>query len=112
MRERARRSASAILSVALLVGLVWGAAAGVDEYGANGTIPGVSFTGGDGSYTRAVKDGITLGIVPDFPWTYQDEKTKAAVGGSPLLDGHFLSKRLDVLAITYQPEKITRHEGH
>jgi ABC-type amino acid transport substrate-binding protein len=101
MHERARRSASAILSVALLVGLVWGAAAGVDEYGANGTIPGVSFTGGDGSYTRAVKDGITLGIVPDFPWTYQDEKTKEYKG----LDVDMLkeaTRRLGIKKITWE----------
>lgn len=54
--------------------------AGVDEYGASGTIPGVQFTGGDGSYERAVKDGITIAICSDFPFNYQDEKTKQPAG--------------------------------
>jgi len=101
MRERARRSASAILTVGLLLGLVWVAAAGVDEYGANGTILGVSFKGGDGSYDRAVKDGITLGIVPDFPWTYQDEKTKEYKG----LDVDMLkemTRRLGIKKVTWE----------
>jgi ABC-type amino acid transport substrate-binding protein len=39
-------------------------------------VPGVSFNGGDGSYKRAVADGITLGISNDPPYTYQDESTK------------------------------------
>ena len=80
MRERARGILVALLTITVVVGLVWVSRAGVDEYGAGGTIPGVSFTGGDGSYTRVVKDGIILGIVPDFPWTYQDEKTKEYKG--------------------------------
>ena len=80
MRERARGISIAILTITLLLGLVWMSRAGVDEYGESGTIPGVSFTGGDGSYTRVVKEGIILGIVPDFPWTYQDEKTKEYKG--------------------------------
>ncbi len=56
------------------------AAAAFNEYGANGTMPGVSFKGGDGSYARAVDDGLTLGICPDFPWTYQDNKTRQPAG--------------------------------
>ena len=72
MRDRARGIMVALLTITVFVGLVWVSRAGVDEYGSTGPILGVSFTGGDGSYTRAVKDGITLGIVPDFPWTYQD----------------------------------------
>src|SRR5690242_20079349 len=101
MRERARRSAIAILTVGLLLGLVWAATAGVDEYGANGTILGVSFKGGDGSYDRVVKDGIILGIVPDFPWTYQDEKTKEYKG----LDVDMLkeaTRRLGIKKITWE----------
>ena len=101
MRERARRSATAILTVGLLLGLVWAVTAGVDEYGTNGPILGVSFTGGDGSYNRAVKDGITLGIVPDFPWTYQDEKTKEYKG----LDVDMfreITKRLGIKKVTWE----------
>jgi polar amino acid transport system substrate-binding protein len=101
MHERARRSAIAILTIGLLLGLVWGAVAGVDEYGTNGPILGVSFRGGDGSYDRVVKDGITLGIVPDFPWTYQDEKTKEYKG----LDVDMfreITKRLGIKKVTWE----------
>ena len=52
----------------------------VDEYGTRGAIPGVTFTGGDGSYKRVVRDGIVLGISADFPWSYQDERTKEYKG--------------------------------
>ena len=61
MRERARGFLVAVLTVTVLLGVMCISRAGVDEYGATGPILGVSFTGGDGSYTRAVKDGITLG---------------------------------------------------
>jgi polar amino acid transport system substrate-binding protein len=101
MRERARRIATAILTVGLLLGVVWISTAGVDEYGTNGPILGVSFTGGDGSYNRAAKDGITLGIVPDFPWTYQDEKTKEYKG----LDVDMfreITKRLGIKKVTWE----------
>jgi ABC-type amino acid transport substrate-binding protein len=101
MREGARRISTAILTIGLLLGLAWISRAGVDEYGVNGTILGVSFTGGDGSYTRAVKEGITLGIVPDFPWTYQDEKTKEYAG----LDVDMfreIARRLGIKKITWE----------
>jgi ABC-type amino acid transport substrate-binding protein len=101
MRDRARGILVALLTITVVVGLVWVSRAGVDEYGAGGTIPGVSFTGGDGSYTRVVKEGIILGIVPDFPWTYQDEKTKEYKG----LDVDMLkemSRRLGIKKITWE----------
>ena len=80
MRNRARGVSVALLAIGVMLGLAWVSMAAVDEYGESGTILGVSFTGGDGSYTRVVKEGIILGIVPDFPWTYQDEKTKEYKG--------------------------------
>jgi len=101
MGERTRGILVAVLAVTVLFGTVWMSRAGVDEYGANGTILGVAFTGGDGSYTRAVKDGITLGIVPDFPWTYQDEKTKEYKG----LDVDMLkeaTRRVGIKKITWE----------
>jgi polar amino acid transport system substrate-binding protein len=101
MRDRARGILVALLTITVFVGLVWVSRAGVDEYGASGTIPGVSFTGGDGSYTRVVKEGIILGIVPDFPWTYQDEKTKEYKG----LDVDMLkemTRRLGIKKITWE----------
>ncbi|HLJ59195.1 MAG TPA: transporter substrate-binding domain-containing protein [bacterium] len=42
-----------------------------------GNILGInSFTGGDGSFKRVLREGITIGIANDYPFTYQDEKTK------------------------------------
>lgn len=42
-----------------------------------GGIGGIgSFTGGDGSFKRVLREGIVIGIANDFPFTYQDEKTK------------------------------------
>src|SRR5215471_5236428 len=35
-----------------------------------------SFTGGDGSFKRVLREGIVIGIADDYPFTYQDEKTK------------------------------------
>lgn len=52
--------------------------AGFGEYGAEGTIPGVSFEGGGGSYKQAVSSGMTLGITTDFPYTYQKKDKEAA----------------------------------
>ena len=101
MRDRARGILVALLTITVLVGLAWVSRAGVDEYGTTGPILGVSFTGGDGSYNRAVKDGITLGIVPDFPWTYQDEKTKEYAG----LDVDMfreITRRLGIKKVTWE----------
>src|SRR5262249_27984778 len=100
MRTYARWGAIALLIVGL-VGITRPSLAGVDEYGKNGTILGVSFTGGDGSYKKAVSQGIVLGIVPDFPWTYQDEKTKEYKG----LDVSILkeaTRRLGITKVSYQ----------
>jgi polar amino acid transport system substrate-binding protein len=101
MGRHGRGGVVALLVVGLLGGVTWPSLAGVDEYGQNGTIPGVSFTGGDGSYKRVVSEGIVLGIVPDFPWTYQDEKTKEYKG----LDVSILKeavRRLGIGKVSYQ----------
>ncbi len=101
MRRRRSGVAGALVIVGLIVGSAWLSVAGVDEYGTTGPILGVSFTGGDGSYKRAVSEGIVLGIVPDFPWTYQDEKTKEYKG----LDVSILkeaTRRLGMTKISYQ----------
>jgi polar amino acid transport system substrate-binding protein len=96
------RSASFVLAfvcIGVLVGL--SLAATVDEYGTNGTIPGISFTGGDGSYKKAVREGITLGVVPDPPWTYQDAQTRQYEG----LDVWIMKdamRRLGITKISYQ----------
>src|ERR1700730_5485649 len=72
-----------------------------DEYGSSGAIPGVDFTGGDGSYKRVVRDGIVLGIAPDKPWTYQDEKTHdyAGLDVSIFRD---VTRRLGITKVTWQ----------
>jgi ABC-type amino acid transport substrate-binding protein len=75
--------------------------AAVDEYGTKGIIPGISFTGGDGSYKRVVREGIILGISPDLPWSYQDTSTKQYKG----VDVDVLnevSRRLGITKVTYQ----------
>ena len=42
-----------------------------------GGIGGISsFTGGDGSFKRVLREGIVIGIADDYPFTYQDSKTK------------------------------------
>ncbi|HLW46943.1 MAG TPA: ABC transporter substrate-binding protein [bacterium] len=49
--------------------------------GGVGGIQGISsFTGGDGSFKRVLREGITIGIANDFPFTYQDAKTKEMDG--------------------------------
>jgi polar amino acid transport system substrate-binding protein len=99
-----RRTVGTLLVAGLfagLAGLAGLAAAGVDEYGQNGTILGVSFTGGDGSYKRVVSEGIVLGIVPDFPWTYQDEKTKEYKGLDVSIVKEAL-RRLGIGKVSYQ----------
>ncbi len=64
-------------------------------------IPGVSFTGGDGSYKRAVDGGINLIISPDPPYTFQDEKTKA-YGGLDLDIMKEVCKRLGIQKVDIQ----------
>jgi len=40
----------------------------------------MTFAGGDGSYTRAMKDGITFGLSNDPPYGYIDQKTQQPDG--------------------------------
>lgn len=101
MRRRTRRVRVPFLVVGFLVGVAAVGLAAVDEYGTTGAIPGVSFNGGDGSYKRVVREGIVLGIVPDFPWTYQDEKTKEYKG----LDVEIfkeITRRIGISKVSYQ----------
>ncbi len=43
---------------------------------AEGSLKALAFTGGDGSYARAVKDGIVLGIGIDPPYSFFDSNIK------------------------------------
>jgi ABC-type amino acid transport substrate-binding protein len=46
-----------------------------------GGVTGISsFTGGDGSFKRVLREGIVIGIADDYPFTYQDTKTKEMDG--------------------------------
>ncbi len=40
----------------------------------------MTFAGSDGSYTRAMKDGITFGLSNDPPYGYIDQKTQQPDG--------------------------------
>jgi polar amino acid transport system substrate-binding protein len=99
MRRHSYLLALALLVVGCVVGLSF--AATVDEYGTTGTIPGVSFTGGDGSYKRVVREGIVLGVVPDFPWTGQDPKTKEYTGLDVSVFKE-VTRRVGISKVSYQ----------
>ena len=91
----------ALLVVGLVMVFSLSGLAAADEYGAQGTIPGVTFTGGDGSYKRVVREGILLGISADFPWTYLDQKTKQYDGVDVSIFKE-VTRRLGITKVTYQ----------
>ncbi|HEV3428629.1 MAG TPA: ABC transporter substrate-binding protein [Paraburkholderia sp.] len=66
----------------------------------NGGITGVSFQGGDGSYARAVHDGVTLAIAADPPSTYLDDKTHAFDGADVRIFKE-ITKRLGITKVTW-----------
>jgi len=101
MGRHVRLLSLTLLVLVLVVIFALSSFAAADEYGAQGTIPGVTFTGGDGSYKRVVREGIVLGISPDFPWSFLDEKTKDYNG----LDVTILrevTRRLGISKVSYQ----------
>ena len=77
---KAIRSYAALSALVGIVSHPMQALAAADEYGEKGVIVGAEFNGGDGSYKKAVSDGIVIGICAEFPWTYQDEKTGEYAG--------------------------------
>ena len=91
----------ALLVVGLVMVFSLSGLAAANEYGAQGTIPGVTFTGGDGSYKRVVRGGILLGISADFPWTYLDQKTKQYDGVDVSIFKE-VTRRLGITKVTYQ----------
>ena len=71
MQGRTRGWLCALLAGLFLVATSLPVLAGV------GGIGGISsFTGGDGSFKRVLREGIVIGIADDYPFTYQDSKTK------------------------------------
>ena len=61
---------------------------------------GMSFNGGDGSYKRAVENGITLLIAADPPNTFQDETTKD-YDGTDVRVFREIAKRLGITRVTW-----------
>jgi len=60
-----------------------------------------SFTGGDGSYKRVVREGITIGIATDYPFTYQDDKTKQ-MDGLDVRIFRMITKELGIEKVSWQ----------
>jgi polar amino acid transport system substrate-binding protein len=59
-----------------------------------------TYDGGDGSYKRAIADGITLLIAADPPNTFQDEKTKE-YDGTDVRIFREVTKRLGIDKVTW-----------
>lgn len=71
MRGKVRGVGFALFAALVVVAMSLPVTAGV------GGVTGISaFTGGDGSFKRVLREGIVIGIANDYPFTYQDEKTK------------------------------------
>ena len=67
-----------------------------------GGIGGInSFTGGDGSFKRVLREGIVIGIANDFPFTYQDEKTKE-MDGVDVRIFRMITKLLGIEKVSWQ----------
>lgn len=71
MQGKTRGMVFVFLAVLFVVATSFPVTAGVGGIGGVG-----SFTGGDGSFKRVLREGIVIGIANDYPFTYQDEKTK------------------------------------
>ena len=71
MHSKTRGTLFVLLAALFLVATSLPVTAGVGGIGGIG-----SFTGGDGSFKRVLREGIVIGIANDYPFTYQDEKTK------------------------------------
>jgi polar amino acid transport system substrate-binding protein len=82
---------------AVMAGLVALPNASADE---GGGITGVRFEGGDGSYARAVRDGVTLAIAADPPSTFLDDKTHAFDGADVRIFKEIM-KRLGITKVTW-----------
>jgi polar amino acid transport system substrate-binding protein len=81
--------------------ILMGLATSSDAHAADSAgISGVRFEGGDGSYTRAVQNGITLVIAADPPSTFQDEKTHAFDGADVRIFREIM-KRLAITKVTW-----------
>ena len=65
------------------------------------SIPGVTFNGGDGSYARAVKDGITIGIASDLPFTFSANQGQS-YDGIDVKVFEELTKRLGITKVKWE----------
>ncbi len=82
---------------ALLAGLAALPPAYADDTAA---ITSVRFDGGDGSYARAVRNGVTLAIAADPPSTFLDDKTHAFAGADVRISKEIM-KRLGIGKVTW-----------
>ncbi|CAG9199940.1 PBPb domain-containing protein [Paraburkholderia tropica] len=82
---------------ALLAGLAALPPAYADDTAA---ITSVRFDGGDGSYARAVRNGVTLAIAADPPSTFLDDKTHAFDGADVRIFKEIM-KRLGIGKVTW-----------
>lgn len=85
--------------IGLLLGLLL-VATSLPVFG-QAVIQGVSFTGGDGSYKRVVREGIVLGISNDYPYTYLDENTKQ-YDGIDVTMFRVITQRLGITKVSWQ----------
>ncbi len=96
MQGRTRGMLFVLLAALFLVATSLPVAAGV------GGIGGISsFTGGDGSFKRVLREGIVIGIATDYPFTYQDEKTKE-MDGLDVRIFRMVTKLLGIQKVSWQ----------
>lgn len=96
MRGKARAIVLVVLAAFVLAATSLPGNAGV------GGIGGISsFTGGDGSFKRVLREGIVIGIANDYPFTYQDEKTKE-FDGLDVKIFRMITKLLGIQKVSWQ----------
>ncbi len=96
MQGKTRAMLFVLLAALFLVATSLPVTAGV------GGIGGISsFTGGDGSFKRVLREGIVIGIATDYPFTYQDEKTKE-MDGLDVRIFRMVTKLLGIQKVSWQ----------
>jgi polar amino acid transport system substrate-binding protein len=96
MHGRARAIVLVVLAAFVLAATSLPGNAGVGGIGGIG-----SFTGGDGSFKRVLREGIVIGIANDYPFTYQDEKTKE-FDGLDVRIFRMITKLLGIQKVSWQ----------
>jgi polar amino acid transport system substrate-binding protein len=95
------REISMKMSTLMLVSMVTGLLSVSTVWAADeAAISSAHFDGGDGSYRRAVENGITLVIAADPPSTFQDNKT-SAFDGADVRIFREIAKRLGITKVSW-----------